>query len=59
MNINAPNVIHLGFLGLCFASLDEKEDMVSNLPVQDLVQVLCPEEDRLNPLTQDWSAVNP
>lgn len=58
MNINAPNVIHLGFLGLCFASLDEKEDMVANLPVQDLVQVLCPEGDRLNPLTQDWSAVN-
>lgn len=53
MDLHAPNIIHLGFLGLCFASLDEVGGM-NNHPPADLVEVLCPTASRVNPINLDW-----
>lgn len=55
MDIHARDDIHLGFLGLCFASLDEIGGM-NNLPPANLVEALCPTASRVNPLHlhHDW-----
>lgn len=53
MNIHEHNVIHLGFLGLCFASLDEVGGMNSHPPA-DLVNTLCPVASRVNPINLNW-----
>lgn len=54
MDITVPNRIHLGFLGLCFASLDEIGDMRGQHHAQNLADILCPEFSRHNPLEPEW-----
>lgn len=56
MDIQQPDIIHFGLVGLCYASLDEIPEMHPDpaegqpRPIVDNVSVLCPPESRLNPI---------
>lgn len=49
-DIHTPNIIHFGFMGLCFASLDERPEMrPSGGGAADTVTLLCPVSSRVVP----------
>lgn len=50
-DINTQNDIHFGFMGLCYASLDERPEMQpEGVGTVDIIALLCPVGSRVNPL---------
>ena len=51
VDLNADDIVHYGFAGMCFASLDSNREF--NPVAQgenNLKDILCPPDRRLNPL---------